>query len=219
MTLMREKEWEREGQMRGARDWPGTILMNEKEETIGKGPSPLPAPSRSRKGQLVSTELVICSSIFLAALIIFLLVWSAISSAYRDEQANRDMQVELTGISDMAVLSPGDPPDWEMTAPTNASAFGFAQSPNVLSPAKLSALALLNQTYVISKERMGAGKYGLFITVLDANGGQLPYGFGEQVTASNGSIVSFSAERLALLGGTPVRLVVQIWRNKYFSPT
>ena len=195
------------------------ILMREKEGTTSKGPPRLPAHSRSSRGQLVSTELVICSSIFLAALVIFLLVWSAISSAYRDEQANRDMQIELIGISDMAVLSPGDPPDWEMTAPTNASAFGFAQSPNVLSPAKLSALALLNQTYAISKERMGAGKYGLYIAVLGWDGSQLPYSFGEQVTASNGSIVSFSAERLALLGGTPVRLVVQIWRNKYFSPT
>ena len=178
----------------------------------------MPPATLSSRGQMVSTELVICSSIFMAALIIFLLAWSAISSAYAEEQANRDMQVALIGISDMAVLSPGDPADWELSAPTNASAFGFAQSPNVLSAAKLSALAQLNQTYVISKERMGAGKYGLFISVLDENGNPLPYGFGVQVTAANDSIVSFSAERLALLNGSPARVLVQIWRQKYLSP-
>jgi len=166
------------------------------------------------QGQLVSTELIICSSIFMVALVIFLLAWNTITAAYYEEQANRDMEVALMGISDMAVLSPGSPADWETTAGANANAFGFAQSRNILSSQKLSMLSNLSSNYTSVKEKMGAGRFDMFITVLSADGSRLPYSFGSEAGNQNDSAVSFSAERLAILGSEPVRLKVQVWRPR-----
>jgi hypothetical protein len=167
-----------------------------------------------KKGQLVSTELVICISIFMAALVIFLLSWTSISASYYEEQADRDMEVALIGISDMAVLSPGSPPDWESTTVTESNAFGFARSRNVLSPNKLAALAVLDGYYETVKERMGAGKFGLSITVVSPASGSTLYSFGKAVSSLNTTVSSISAERLALLDDEPVRVKVQVWRQK-----
>jgi len=166
--------------------------------------------SLRKKGQMISTELILCSSIFMIALVIFLFTWNAITANYYEEQANRDMEVALIGISDMAVLSPGYPNDWETSAGFGANAFGFAQSRNILSPSKLSALSALNSNYAEAKERIGAGRFDVFIGVV----GRPEYSFGSLVNNANDSIVSVSAERLSILEGEPVRLKVQVWRQK-----
>ncbi len=172
-------------------------------------------PGARLKGQMVSTELVICSSIFMAALVVFLFAWNTISTAYYEEQASRDMETALAGISDMAVLSPGSPSNWEFSVLSNANSFGFATSPNVLSQGKLAALTELNGSYSSVKEKLGAGRFDISISVLDADGNALPYGFGQGASTQNYSVVSASVERLALLGGQPARLQVQLWRLKY----
>ncbi len=163
---------------------------------------------------MISTELVICSSIFMAALVIFIFSWSSITASYYEEQADRDMEVALIGISDMAVLSPGSPADWESTTMGDSSAFGFARSRNVLSQSKLEALSMLDGSYVAIKERMGAGKFGLYITVSSPASESPLYTFGRAASELNSSISKISAERLAILNDEPVRVNVQLWRQR-----
>ena len=204
------------GQMMGAKASPNGRLMRANASPNGQmARGRLMATEKSSKGQMISTELVISASLFMAALVVFLYAWNTISAAYYEEQASRDMETALAGISDMAVLSPGSPPDWEYSALSNASSFGFSTSPGVLSRSKLAALPSLNQSYSSVKEKLGAGRFDISISVLDADGNALPYAFGQEGSALNDSVVSSSTERLALLDGQPARRRVQLWRLKY----
>ncbi|MCX8197108.1 MAG: hypothetical protein N3G80_02205 [Candidatus Micrarchaeota archaeon] len=165
------------------------------------------------KGQLISTELVISSTIFVAALIVLFFSWNMISSSYFEEQTQKDMQTILLGISDMVVLSPGYPSNWEQGDIAEVNAFGFASSRNVLSASKLSALAVLEGYYPSAKEKMGAGPFDVSITVMDANSGSILYSFGRS-PPQTAPFVSVSAERLALLEKNIVRVRVEVWKKK-----
>lgn len=167
----------------------------------------------SSRGQLLSSEVVLAMCLFLGALIAFMLAWNTISASYAQEQAQRQMQSALVGISDMAVLSPGDPADWEVSSQAGANAFGLAQSPGVLSAQKLAALQALNSSYDDVREKMGAGPLELYIEVGDSAGAPR-YGFGKPANLSDSGVDSLSVERLALLGGSPATLWVQVWRRK-----
>jgi len=173
------------------------------------------ALGQSKKGQIFSTELILSVSIFLAALLIFLFVWNSIFTYYTEEQSERKMQVALIGISDMAVFSPGDPQDWEETSGIDANSFGFVSSRNVLSEKKLfAAQRIFASNYSEIKARMGAGGYGLYFEVRDAQNGLTYYNFGNDADAANSSVSQSTSERLALLGDKLVVMKIQLWRVK-----
>lgn len=168
----------------------------------------------AKTGQVLSSEIVLAFSLFMFALLVFLLAWGLISNSYAQENYDRQMQGALMGISDTAILSPGDPADWEITALQDANSFGLAQSRGVLSPQKLSALQSLNSShYDTVRERMGAGRFELYIEA-QSQGGTVGYRFGKPADLSDSAVYSASVERLALLGGEPTVLKVQLWRNK-----
>jgi len=170
------------------------------------------------RGQIFSSELLVSFSVFIAALIIFILVWNGMYSGYTEELADTRMQTVLIGISDMAVMSPGDPQDWETGAGANANAYGFATERSVLSPAKLYAMqGYFAANYSGMKEKLGAGGYGVFVSVADLSGNTL-YSFGSPAGTSNQSISSVSAERIALLGSDIVKLRTQLWRVRGQGP-
>ena len=176
---------------------------------LGKG--------RSLRGQIFSTELMVSFSIFLAALIVFLFVWNSMYTNYREEQSDAKMQVVLIGISDSAVMSQGDPQDWEVGAGDQANSYGFASARNVLSPAKLYAMqGYFAANYSDMADKMGAGGYEFFAEVLGMDDSIL-YSFGSKADTTNQSISSVSAERLALIGNDIVKLRVQLWRVKGMS--
>ncbi len=165
------------------------------------------------KGQLLSSEIILAMCLFLGALIAFMLAWNAIFASYAQEQYDRQMQVALVGISDMAVLSPGDPADWEISAQARANAFGLAQSPGVLSLQKLAALQSLNSSYDDVREGIGAGPFDLYIEADDSTG-TARYSFGKAADPQDSGTDSLSVERLALLDGSPATLKVQLWRKR-----
>ncbi len=168
----------------------------------------------TRKGQILSTEIILALSLFMGSIVVFILAWGYISSSYFSEQADRQMQVALIGISDAAVLTPGDPADWETNARENASSFGFASSRNIISAQKLSALQSLNTSYYDRvRERMGAGRFELYLEVRDTAGNSL-YRFGKQAGISTNSTAALSIDRLALLNDSLATLRIQLWRNK-----
>jgi hypothetical protein len=171
-------------------------------------------PRGFRAGQLLSTEIILALSLFLVAMLVFVLAWNYISFSYSSEQADRQMQSSLIGVSDSLVLSPGSPADWEYSSGANASSFGLASSRNVLSAAKLSALQSLNATdYDNVRERMGAGKFDLYVEASNP-GGPVLYNFGHPADLSSSSVSAVVSQRLATLGGSVVVLKVELWRAK-----
>ena len=165
------------------------------------------------KGQILSLEVIVAFSFFLAAMLVFLASWNAMFASYYREATMRQMETSLIGISDMLVMSPGEPADWEFGALENASSFGLAVSRNSLSSQKLSALQSLNSSYDKVRESMGAGASQLYIGVKDTSGNVL-YGFGDQYDPADTGIISVSTDRLALLDGELVKVTVQVWRSK-----
>jgi len=166
------------------------------------------------KGQLFSTEMMVSFSVFLGAIIIFLFVWNTMYNNYVEEQSDNKMQVVLIGVSDAAVMSPGDPSNWDITAGRYANSYGFASSRNTLSPSKLYTMqGYFSSNYTEMKDKMGAGGYDMFIDVKDMDGNTY-YSFGSLADTANTSISAITAERLALMDDTIVNLRVQLWRVK-----
>ena len=159
-------------------------------------------------------EMMVSFSVFLGALIIFLFVWNTMYNNYVEEQSDNKMQVVLVGISDSAVLSAGDPSNWEMASGMYANSYGFASSRNTLSPSKLYAMqGYFSTNYADMKDKMGAGGYDLFVDVKDTRG-NVYYSFGSMADTTDQSVSAISAERLALMDGEIVDLRVQLWRIK-----
>jgi len=169
--------------------------------------------TRALRGQLFSTELTVSLSVFLAGVVIYLFVWNTLYNNYVEEQADAKMQVMLIGISDAAVLSQGDPVDWDSTAGVNANSYGFATTtPNTLSADKLYAMqSFFSDNYTSMKDKVGAAGYDVYYEVKDT-GGDLLYSFGTSADTTNSSISAVSAERLGLIGSDIVKLRVQLWR-------
>ncbi len=166
------------------------------------------------RGQVLSTEIVLSITIFLAAMLVFLFAWNSISDSYDVAQQAREMEVALVGVSDALVLSPGDPADWEITSPENASMMGLAKSQNILSPRKLLALQSLNSSYDIVRERMGAAQFQVFVSASYV-GEDGPYAsFGVPASEGGSGAISVSIDRLALMEGRLAILKVQLWKTK-----
>lgn len=171
-------------------------------------------PNPRFHGQILSTDLVISLSMFLAALLIFMLVWSTIAYTYWESMADIDMQSALISVSDVLVFSPGSPAGWEFSQ-ANASSYGLSASKNKLSGSKLSALSsAFYSNYSDAKERVGAGRFDIYVSVETAEGGPQLYGFGRLPSGSGQQISTASAERLAMLDGALVKVKVQLWRQK-----
>lgn len=166
-----------------------------------------------KKGQLFSTELVLASAIFITAIIVFVAVWNAMLSSYYEEQADREMQAAVLGVSDMMALSPGEPSNWEAALMENASAFGLASSPNAVSTHKMQAMESMNATrYSTLKERMGAGRFDIFMAV--NNSTATVFTFGQIGNTSDPALRSFTVQRLVTANGSVFTLRVQAWRYR-----
>ena len=173
--------------------------------------------TKNAKGQIFSTELVLASGVFIAALVAFVFVWNSMSDNYQEGQQDMEMQTVLQGISDSLVLSPGYPTNWEAAATGGASSivlatssFGLADSPNGISGAKAAELQALNSSYLDVKERMGAGRFDVFVSIGDTN--RTFYTFGYAPDLNDTTVRAISEQRPALLNGSAVTLKVQVWR-------
>jgi len=172
------------------------------------------APHPRLRAQMLSTDLIISLSLFLAAMLIFLYTWSTISYSYWEQRSELDMQSALLSIADAQALSPGIPSDWEFSSGQNATSFGLAISKNVLADGKVRQLqSLFRSDYPLMKERVGAGRFDIFISIADSSGDTL-YSFGRLADFTDRQISSASAQRLCMLDGQPVMLKVMLWRTK-----
>lgn len=169
--------------------------------------------AKKSHGQVFSAELVMASGFFIAAFVALYMAWNSMYWSFIEEQNDISLKTVLFGIADMAVMSPGEPTNWESSAMENASSIGLAFSPGRLSSAKLAALQSLNTTqYDSVKERMGAGSSDVFISVADSV--STLYSFGTPADSNTSMVSAFSTQRLALLNGNIVTVNVQVWRSK-----
>ncbi len=161
---------------------------------------------------MLTTELVIASIFFIVAFAITYSAWYSMQVSYAEAQADLEMQTALLTISDAAVMAPGEPSNWESTAKENANSFGLAVGANRLSEGKLSALQSLNSSYYyLVKEKMGAGRFEVYINTSNPSG--TLYQFGAPIVFSNNTVQA-STKRLAMINDSIVTVFVQVWRTK-----
>jgi len=166
------------------------------------------------RGQLFSSEIMVSFSIFLGAVLIYLLAWNSLQGNYLNEMSDAKMQTVLLGVSDMAVLSPGDPSDWETGVGMGANSFGLATSENVLSSEKLFMMqSYFESNYSTIRDRMGAAGYDVFVNVSNQDG-EVLYSFGTPGDTSNVTISAVEANRLALLDDALVNVRMQLWYTR-----
>jgi hypothetical protein len=168
------------------------------------------------RGQILTTDFIVSIALFLAALLIFYLVWTNLSYSYWESMADKDMQVALLAASDSLLLTPGAPVGWEFGSQFSATSYGFATSPNMVSSAKIGALNLaMNSDYYSAKNIMGVGRFDVFITIERANDSVTIYSFGNFTKQGAVQVSSATSERLAVLDGVElVRVKVDIWRAR-----
>jgi hypothetical protein len=171
-------------------------------------------PYGSKKGQMFTAELVIGSAMMVGALVFFVLLWQLMQASYINEEKEFEMKNALVSISEGLVSSPGDPTGWQYDYLENSSMFGLAESPNSLSESKLSALQSLNAThYNLVKERMGAGKFEIYIWLKQNSTSNIPI-FGLQPNVSDQGISSATITRQAIRQGSLYSLGVQLWYRR-----
>lgn len=165
------------------------------------------------KGQLFSSEILVSFSIFLGAVLVYLFAWNSLQANYMHEMADAKMQSVLLGLSDVMVLSPGDPSDWETGAGMGANSFGLAASENELSSEKIYMMQYyFASNYSTMRDRMGAAGYEIFMNVSNPDGDVL-YSFGSLADTDNETISAVEANRLAMLGGELVNVRMQLWHT------
>ncbi|MEM4633909.1 MAG: hypothetical protein QW275_02020 [Candidatus Anstonellaceae archaeon] len=167
----------------------------------------------SKKGQLLSSELILCIAIFMASLFAFVLAWNAIFSIYSSQMQQRQIQNTLFSVSNQLILSQGDPSNWEISSLQNANSFGLANFAGEISQSKVSTLQSLNAThYSAVREGMGAGRFDVYIEVEDAENQTVLYKFGRSVGSSDSEVASASIQRLAMMeDGKLVLVKVWLW--------
>lgn len=172
------------------------------------------AMANGMKGQLFSSEILVSFSIFLGAVLVYLFAWNSLQVNYMHEMADAKMQSVLLGLSDVMVLSPGDPPDWETGAGMGANSFGLAASENELSSEKLYMMqSYFASNYSGMRDSMGAAGYGVFMNVSNQDGNVL-YSFGSLADTDNETVSAAEANRLAVLGGEIVNVRMQLWHTR-----
>jgi len=133
---------------------------------------------RSSRGQFFSPDVLIASSVFIFALILF---FSASNSIYYQQAIFADeKKIDETAhnVLNVLILSSGQPSNWENGSISDVNSIGLALSNNELSVSKTLALitALSNPSdYAIVQHKLGLGQYSLYFRVLTLQGAPIFY--------------------------------------------
>ncbi len=157
------------------------------------------------KGQVTFVDLI-------AALMIFLVIFSAITSAWNKQLKDMNRQkyfdsMEFTGFSLMEYLlsSPGSPTNWEALAPGDVNKVGLAEEYLVIDENKLAAFEALGADYGNAKELLRTGAFEFFFKVdgkEDVNVGLMPVG----------EAVTFKVRRVAQYKGSEANVELLLYK-------
>jgi hypothetical protein len=158
-----------------------------------------------RKGQVWIADAMISSAFF--AIVLFIMLGTSQEIMLRVASARSDAgaKTALLLASDLLVLTPGTPADWEnipVLNDSNVNSLGLASSPNVISFSKAARLAALNSTnYTAIRGLLGLASGNLLVEISFMQNRSPIYRFGIDPANSTGVRVS---ERVAVLNGSLV---------------
>jgi hypothetical protein len=158
------------------------------------------------RGQFFAQDVLIASSIFVFALIIF---FSASSSIFFQQslfENRKAVDETANNVLNALVLSPGAPSSWENGSVSDVNSFGLALTNNELSPQKAVAFANILSSptgYVTLKHKLGLGKFDLYFRLLTMQDAIVSYGnssLAGGVVAEN-AVINTSYRRLVRFNG------------------
>lgn len=171
--------------------------------------------NKAKKAQLLSSELVIALIIFLIAISIFIFTWNLIFNSYTEEKQIKELEFAAKGISDKLIYSPGDPSYWENNYSAGVNSLGLATSPGIFSGSKIWALSNMSSSnYTFFKQKIGAGRFNVYIEIIDTSSSQIIYSFGIAPNKSDSSIIYTNIKRLGMLNESLVNLDITLWDVK-----
>ncbi|MEW5996781.1 MAG: hypothetical protein AB1657_04265 [Candidatus Micrarchaeota archaeon] len=173
----------------------------------------------NRKGYATGVDFVLSILIFSIVLAYSIGSYYYYLGEYRAVEARKNLEVSALALTDTLLKSPGIPGDWEAAAdweewmeeeeeeeewiPTGLESIGLVRRANVLEPAKVFALDMMDYNY--SREVLGIGAdYFLYITTV---GGITVMEKG--VRMENASVIS--VRRMALYNGTYAWVTLDVY--------
>lgn len=148
------------------------------------------------------------SADFMLAAFIFFIVFAYSVEAYHQnlrlynaEEARKNTEISALAATDVLLKTHGIPGDWELDA-GNVESVGLVGRPNVIEPAKLSALQAMDYNY--SREALGIGM-DYYLSVVPLTGEAVM----EKGQRMEGDAVV--ASRLAIYNGSYVRVTLYVY--------
>ena len=171
---------------------------------------------KKSRGQVLTIDLVLSLTVFLAAFFILFYLWQMAQKVSVLNTHELEMSKLAVIVAHSLVFAQGQPSNWHaMANPADASSFGLAWRSNVLQQEKVDAFIALNATnYTSTKERLGAGRYELYIFVQDLAGANI-YEFGIKPPDSSRIHPIQVAQRFAILNNEPIIVQAEVWSNIY----
>ena len=157
--------------------------------------------SRKAKGQVISSDFIMASVIFLVlfGMLFAAFTWITDYSVYNEHRKGMEMKASQT--LEMLVRTKGYPSDWEEN-PQDAIFIGLASSDRTLDERKLNAF--LGMDYNTLKDKLVTGEYDFQFRLVQngSSSGQEP----------SGSIVAYNS-RIVLLRNSAEKIEMMIWRS------
>ena len=199
-----------------------------KETTFTMQPSPL-QNGRNEKAQVISTEFILASGIFLMILTSIFVLWNTTTSKMRESEILYEMDDVSTNAIEKLVRTVGYPKDWEDIEVDNVSALGLITESRVLDEEKV--LRFLNITgnfispnpfdnpcsppitnYNCNRHFLGMGKYDFYFDITYPNGTTVRIQ-GQNCTSGvmPGDAKKLTKKRNALLDKDIVKIKLTVW--------
>ena len=171
--------------------------------------------NKKSRGQVLTIDFVLSLGVFLAAFYILFTLWGVVQSVLLLNMSELEMSKVAVSVSQSLVSTPGQDSNWHVISGENSSAFGLAWRSNMLQTEKVDEFISLNATnYTMLKEKLGAGKYELYVFIDELDGTRL-HDFGMQSPDASRKHATQSSQRFAILDGRIVILQVEVWSYIY----
>ncbi len=163
-----------------------------------------------RKGQVWSFDLLVSASVLFLIIILYVVVWQYVQFTSESSIEGSSLLGDNLRVTDALLVQPGDPSNWAELAVINAStvhSIGIVGERNVIDERKVKRMAELNSThYDFFREELGIPSRQFSLEITDLDGNPL-YSVGNSSDTEDASVL----QRVGLLNGTEVLMVVRVW--------
>lgn len=153
------------------------------------------------RGFAISADFMLAAFIFFAVFAYSVEAYYQNLGMYNAEEMKKNTEISALAATDVLLKTHGTPGNWELDA-ENVESVGLVGRPNVIVPAKLSALQAMDYNY--SREVLGIGM-DYYLSVVPLTGGMVM----EKGQRMGGDAVV--ASRLAIYNETYVRVTLYVY--------